>query len=299
MEKIISLNSVADVHSMLGLEMPAHPLISIVKNRPHTAATYEGIRIVSNIYIIALKLGTRCFLQYGRNPYDYDEGTLVFISPGQVLIPSKVDEPDLHGWSLVFHPDLLHFSNLGSTISKYSFFDYDTHEALHVSEQERLILGAFAANIERELDCEVDEHSLELIVHNLASVLKYSQRFYERQFSSRLHSDNGYQAKLKKYLTEYFNDNQQVKQGIPTLDDCGKAMCMSGKYLSDLLKKETGNSLIEHIHSFLINEAKTKLLNSGETVEQIAFSLGYKYPQHFSKFFKNKTGLNPGEFRKI
>ncbi|MDZ4148304.1 MAG: helix-turn-helix transcriptional regulator [Flavobacteriaceae bacterium] len=299
MDKIISLNSVADVHAMLGLEAPAHPLISIVKNRPQTAVAYEGIRIVSNLYIIALKLGMKCVLQYGRNLYDYDEGTLVFIAPGQVLIPSKVDEPDLHGWSLIFHPDFLHKTNLGSTIVKYAFFDYDICEALHVSEQERLILAGFASNIEKELQIDVDKYSLEIIAHNLESILKYSQRFYERQFLSRLNSDNGYHVRLKKYLIEYFNDNLQVRYGIPTLDDCGKALNMSGKYLSDLLKKETEKSLTEHIHSFLINEAKTILLNSNQTVEQIAYSLGYKYPQHFSKFFKTKTGFSPSEFRKI
>tara|TARA_R110002050_G_scaffold94765_2_gene197182 strand:+ start:33195 stop:34097 length:903 start_codon:yes stop_codon:yes gene_type:complete len=299
MNNIIALKSVADAHSMIGLEKPTHPLISVVKNRPQKGADIEGMRIVSDLYIIALKENLKCILQYGRNSYDYGEGTLVFISPGQVIIPSKTDEPDLQGWSLVFHPDLIQKSNLGNTISKYSFFDYDICEALHLSEKEKFALKEFVSNIEDELNGDVDKHSMDIIIHNLESILKYSHRFYDRQYVSRSHLNKDYISGFEKYLKYYFDSNQHLEFGIPTIDDCGKAMNMSGKYLSDFMKRETGKSLMEHIHVYLINKAKAILLNSNESIGQVAYSLGFKYPQHFSKFFKVKTGFNPSDYRKI
>lgn len=291
------MKSVADVHAMLDIEKPSHPLISVVKNRPQMSLP-EDIRIVSDLYIIALKEGLKCILQYGRNHYDYDEGTMVFISPGQVIIPSNTEEPDLAGWSLVFHPDLIQKSSLGNAISKYSFFDYEFCEALHLSEEEKLILKEFANKIEDELNQKLDEHSLDIICHHLESILKYSQRFYDRQFLSRTNFNKDYHSKFEKYLKQYFDGNKHIDIGIPSLDECGKALNMSGKYLSDLLKKETGKSFIEHIHLHIVNKSKINLLNSNESISEIAYSLGFKYPQHFSKLFKSKTGFSPNQFRK-
>ena len=299
MTKIITLKSVADVHAMLGANIPVHPLISVFKNKPQTYVDFEDIRIISDLYFIVLKEGLKCILQYGRNNYDYDEGTLVFISPLQVMIPSKTDEPDLDGWTLVFHPDLLSNFKLGETISNYSFFDYEFNEALHVSEKEKLILKQIVSKIEDELSKELDEHSMDIIVHNLESILKYSLRYYDRQFSTRKHLNKDCLSKFEKYLKHYFDTNQHLELGIPSLDQCGKAMNMSGKYLSDLLKKETGNSLLEHIHSIIISKAKMSLLSSNKSISQIAYSLGFKYPQHFSKLFKSKTGFSPNQYRKI
>lgn len=298
-DKIITIKQVSDVHAMLGLNEPRHPLISVIENRPQVETDFTDIRLVSELYIIALKENLRCVLQYGRNHYDYEEGTLVFISPGQVIVPSNTEEPDLAGWSLVFHPDLIQKSSLGKTISKYSFFDYEFSEALHLSEKEKLLLKGFANKMEDELNQKQDGHSIDIICHHLESILKYSQRFYDRQFLSRIHLNKDYQSKFEKYLKQYFDDDQHIESGIPSLDECGKAMNMSGKYLSDLLKKETGKSFIEHVHLHIINKAKINLLNSNKPVGQIAYSLGFKYPQHFSKFFKSKTGFSPNHFRAV
>jgi AraC-like DNA-binding protein len=299
MTKIINIKSVAEVHTMLGIDAPRHPLITVVKNKPQVSMGIENIRIVSDLYFIALKENLSCIMQYGRNNYDYDEGTFVFIAPGQVIIPSNTDEPDLAGWTLAFHPDLLAKFKLGQTISNYSFFDYEANEALHISDKEKNAFNEIVSKIEDELHGNLDAHSMDIIIHNIETILKYSLRFYERQHETRTNLNQDYRSKFEIYINQYFDSNQQIEYGIPTLESCGEAMNMSGKYLSDLLKKETGKGLLEHIHSNVIIKAKSNLLSSNDTVSEVAYALGFKYPQHFSKLFKNQTGYSPTEYRKV
>jgi YesN/AraC family two-component response regulator len=206
-------------------------------------------------------------------------------------------EPDLGGWSIFFHPNLIRKSPLATTIPDYHFFNYDIHEALHLSDKEKATLTECVLKIEQEINQNIDKHSQELIIHNIEAILKYGLRYYDRQFAVRTNQSQDHISKFESFLKNYFNQNQQLETGIPTVEICGKAMNMSGKYLSDLLKVETGKSLIEHIHLFIVEQAKSTLLNSSLSVSEISYSLGFDYPQHFSKLFKTKTGLSPSEYR--
>jgi len=201
------------------------------------------------------------------------------------------------GWSIIFHPDLIRKSELGKTIKDYSFFDYDLHEALHVSEKEKQMLNALVQLIDAELQQNIDKHSQELIIVNLESILKYCRRYYDRQFYTRSNQNKDLIVRFEGYLEAYFASEDLVDQGLPTVTQCGKALNMSGSYLSDLLKLETGSSAKDHIHAFIIERAKNQLLSTNMSVGEVAYSLGFEYPQHFSKLFKAKTGFNPTQYR--
>lgn len=201
------------------------------------------------------------------------------------------------GWTILFHPDLIRKSELGKVIDQYSFFGYDTNEALHLSEKERQFLNTLVDTIEQEITQNLDRHSQELIVQNLETILKYASRYYDRQFYTRTNLNQDLISKFEAFLKSYFDSEDLINKGIPTITQCGEALNMSGPYLSDLLRTETGKSAKDHIHSFLINKAKTILLNSKDSVSQVAYQLGFEYPQNFSKLFKNKTGISPKEYR--
>lgn len=299
MSEIFNIKTVTQLHSLLEIEKPLHPLISIVRHSKSMRLDYGDARFSSDLYFISLKENLKGSFVYGRNEYDYDGGSLVFVAPGQIMSSTGEVEPDLKGWSIFFHPDLINRSVLASTISTYHFFDYDIHEALHLSDKEKQSLTECVFKIEQEINQEMDNHSQELIVHNIETILKYALRYYERQFNTRSNQSKDHVIKFEKYLKDYFSDSQQLKHGMPSVEVCGKAMNMSGKYLSDLLKAETGKSLIEHVHLEIIKHAKTSLLNSSLSISEIAYSLGFVYPQHFSKLFKTKTGYSPKAFRNL
>jgi AraC-like DNA-binding protein len=206
---------------------------------------------------------------------------------------------DYTGWTIIFHPDLIRKSELGAKIKEYSFFDYDIHHALHISDLEKETLRQLVERIELELQQNIDKHSQDLIVANLDTILKYCLRYYERQFYSRSNQNKDIIIRFESYLKKYFASEDLKLNGMPTLTACGKALNISGSYLSDLLRIETGKSAKEHIHANLIDKAKTQLLNSNFSINEIAFSLGFNYPQHFSKLFKSKTGFNPSEYRNL
>ncbi|NQX81283.1 MAG: helix-turn-helix transcriptional regulator [Flavobacteriaceae bacterium] len=201
------------------------------------------------------------------------------------------DEPiiDLKGWTLFIHPELLSKSNLYQTIQQYNFFSYDVNEALHISEKEKVVLTEIASNIKNEISQNLDRHSQDLIIHNVESILKYSQRFYDRQFLTRTNKNKDFITQFESYLKDYFNSEKIGTNGMPTIEQCGKALNMSGHYLSDLLKLETGKTIKEHIHLKLIDKAKHLLLNSTISIKSLAYDLGFEYPQYFSRLFKNKT----------
>jgi AraC-like DNA-binding protein len=250
------------------------------------------------LYMVGLKGNKSGSFGYGRNSYDYEEGTLTFIAPNQVLaFNEKIEGAHEKGWTILFHPDLIRKSELGRTIKEYSFFDYDTNEALHVSDKEKGMLNVLVEYIETELQQNIDQHSQELIISNLETLLKYCRRYYDRQFYTRTNLSKDYITRFEQYLEVYFSSDELLKRGIPTITQCGEALSMSGRYLSDLLKLETGRSAKDHIHSYLIEKAKTRLLNSNISVSSLAYDLGFEYPQHFSKLFKSKTGVNPSEYR--
>ncbi|MDJ0796040.1 MAG: helix-turn-helix domain-containing protein [Calothrix sp. MO_167.B12] len=300
MEEIIHISSIAEVYEFLNAVKPAHPLITVIRKWPKVGLDLNQLRFTSDLYYLAMKRDISGSFQYGRSVYDYQEASMVFIGPGQVAsFSNSKAESESEGWTILFHPDLIRKSELGKTIRQYSFFSYDTNEALHLSEKERKFLNTLVDTIEQEISQNLDRHSQALIVQNLETILKYSNRFYDRQFYTRTNLNRDLLSKFENFLQSYFASDQPLEKGLPTIDDCGKALNMSGAYLSDLLRAETGRSAKDHIHSYLIDHAKTALLNSTDSVSQIAVGLGFEYPQNFSKLFKAKTGMSPSEYRNL
>jgi AraC-like DNA-binding protein len=300
MADFFHLNSIAELHHVFGLEKPLHPLISIIKEWPEIGFDFGNTKVVSDLYVLGMKGNVRGTFKYGRNSYDYEEGTLVFLAPGQVATFDAADaEMDRNGWNIFFHPDLIRKSKLGKTIKEYSFFNYGINEALHVSNKEKQMLVDLVKRIETELQQNIDKHSQELILVNLESILKYCHRYYDRQFYTRTNLSKDFVVRFENFLEVYFASDELNDKGLPTLAQCGKALGISGSYLSDLLKLETGRSAKDHIHAYVIERAKTLLLSSNVTVSGVAYELGFEYAQHFSKLFKSKTGISPSDYRKV
>lgn len=298
MKGSLHMESISQVHQHFGLVPPKHPLVSVLG--AFDTALLVGIPVVSDLYSISLKAGMAGHCVYGRNSYDYQEGTLVFIAPGQVIQYTPGDgTPDpAESWNLLFHPDLIRRSELGQRISSYSFFHYEANEALHVSEDEKQSLRQIIDKIKAEYSQNIDRHSQALIVSNIQLLLDYCTRYYDRQFYTRTNLNKDIASDFEQVLRDYYASNQQEALGLPTVAHCGKVMNISPYYLSDLLKKETGRSASDHIHFFVLDRAKSSLLGSSRSVSEIAYDLGFAYPQHFSKLFKAKTGMSPKEYRK-
>jgi len=299
MTEVIQIKTISEIHRFLNVEKPLHPLISVFRHIPNMNLKITNVKVSFDFYIISLKSDIKGSINYGRNTYDFEEGTMLFSAPGQVF--TITDEPivDLKGWTLFIHPELLSKSNLHQTIQQYNFFSYDVNEALHISEKEKIVLTEFVSNIKNEISQNLDRHSQDLIIHNIESILKYSERFYDRQFLTRTNKNKDFITQFERYLKNYFNSESIETNGMPTIEQCGKALNMSGHYLSDLLKLETGKTIKEHIHLKLIDKAKHQLLNSTISVKSLAYNLGFEYPQYFSRLFKNKTGMSPSEYRSL
>lgn len=297
MEEIIQLKHVTDYNIMRGVPT-LHPLISILdlsKAKPMPAKTFHfGLYA---IYLKELKCGE---LKYGRNHYDYQEGSLVFIAPGQVLgVEPNVKTFVPKGWALLFHPDLIKGTDLGKHIHSYSFFAYHVNEALHMSEQERGIIVECFRKIEMELKRSIDKHSKKLIVSNIELLLDYCVRFYDRQFITRDQAHSDLLEKFETLLHEYLHSMQPQESGIPSVGYFADKLHLSANYFSDLLRKETGKSAKDYITDKLIDVAKEKMYQPGKSVSEIAYELGFKYPQHFTRFFKQQVGQTPNEYRSL
>ncbi|GAB5554949.1 MAG: helix-turn-helix domain-containing protein [Saprospiraceae bacterium] len=300
---MIEIKKISEMHQMGALPNPKHPLISVIYNRDlKTVTSMQEVKIINHLYTIIFKSSNVCSsFSYGRSSYDHEEGTLVFTAPGQVMKFEKDnsgnEQIDPNGWSLIFHPDIFRKSNLSDKMNKYSFFHYDTNEALHISDHERSSLEGLLEKVVKEYSQMLDRHSQSLIVSNIELFLDYCLRFYDRQFYSRTNLNNDFISKFERFLINYYQNDKALQNGIPSVDFCAKQLNLSPNYLSDLLKRETGKTTLEHIHYFLIEKAKSSLLNSSDTISGIAYSLGFEYPQHFSNLFKSKTGLSPKEYR--
>ncbi|MGB4772721.1 MAG: helix-turn-helix transcriptional regulator [Chitinophagaceae bacterium] len=297
MEEIIQLKHVTDYNIMRGVPT-LHPLISIVdlsKAKPMPAKTFHfGLYA---IYLKELKCGE---LKYGRNHYDYQEGSLVFVAPGQVLgVEPNVKTFAAKGWALLFHPDLIKGTDLGKHIHNYSFFAYHVNEALHMSEQERGVIVECFRKIEMELKQSIDKHSKKLIVSNIELLLDYCVRFYDRQFITRDHAHSDLLEKFESLLHEYLYAALPQETGIPVVSYFAEKLHLSTNYFSDLLRKETGRSAKDYITDKLIDVAKEKMNQPGKSVSEIAYELGFKYPQHFTRFFKQQVGQTPNEYRSL
>lgn len=296
MEHIKRFESVYDYNQFNNNET-LHPLVSIVDLSK--AAPRCGSIMYFGFYTIFLK-EVRCGdLQYGRHVYDYQEGTLVFLAPGQT---AGINNPDLYqpkGYALVFHPDLIHGTPLGKHIQEYGFFGYQSNEALHLSERERKIILDCFSKIEYELAYPIDKHSKKLIVANIALFLDYCTRFYERQFITREKANQGILEKFEILLNQYFETEQSQTNGLPTVAYCASALHLSAGYFGELIKKETCTTAQEFIQSKLIELAKEKIFDQSKSMSQIAYELGFKYPQHFTRLFKQKVGKSPLEYRAL
>jgi AraC-like DNA-binding protein len=239
-------------------------------------------------------------LKYGRGHYDYQEGTLVFIAPGQVLAVQKgVKTFEPKGWALLFHPELIKGTNLGKHIHDYSFFSYDVNEALHLSEKERQIVLDCFGKIEYELHQSIDKHSKTLIASNIELFLNYCTRFYDRQFITRDNANKGILEKFEELLNGYFSSDKPNNIGLPSVGYCADALNLSPNYFGDLVKKETGKSAQEYIQAKIIDVAKERMFDLHKSVSEIAYDLGFKYPQHFTRLFKQRVGISPNEYRNL
>jgi AraC-like DNA-binding protein len=284
----------------MGVGKPTHPLITII-NTADLAYGEEiiGMKYTSNLYFIAMK-DSSCGLDYGRNHYDFDEGVLIFSAPDQVLTVTKAQELDqVQGWMLYFHPDLIRNTNLGSIIDNYNFFNYEVHEALHLSDQEQETMTNIVDLIQSEIAERIDNHSQQVLVSNIELMLNYSLRFYERQFNTRSAQNTDVVSKVESILKNYYQNNSLIESGQPSIQHLADECNLSPNYLSDLLSKETGRSAKDHINDFLVEKAKHLLLSSSDSISGIAYALGFNYPHYFGRIFKQKTGKTPQEYRQL
>ncbi|MCL3779016.1 AraC family transcriptional regulator [Prolixibacteraceae bacterium JC049] len=298
MNEILQLNTIAQAHQLLG-DKPKHPLVSVIDFSKVENPPTQLPKIVIGFYCVIFKNDSNCEWKYGRNNYDFQEGTLVFLAPGQALeLDLDQSGKAKNGWGLIFHPDLLLGTGLDLDQNEYSFFSYEVNEALHISDREKEIMEDLVDKIKNEIEANIDRHSKRLIVSSIELLLNYCVRFYDRQFITRSHKNNSFIAQFERVLKEYLNTEELVEKGLPSVTYLAEKVNLSSGYLSDLLKKETGKSAIEHIHYQLIEKAKYLLLNSNVSIKEIAFDLGFEYPQHFNKLFKKNTGVSPSVFRK-
>jgi len=275
-----------------------HPLVSVIDFSK--AVPRQGSRMYFGFYTIILKDVVCGDLMYGKNTYDYQEGTLVFIAPGQVAgvkSNGEIYQPKGHG--LVFHPDLIHGTSLGRHIQDYTFFGYQFNEALHLSERERKIVLDCFAKINYELEHAIDKHSKKLIVSNIEMVLDYCVRFYDRQFITRDNVLKGILGRFENLLQGYFQSEKPQTIGLPSVTWCANELNLSSNYFGDLIKKETGKTAQEYIQSKVIDVAKEKIFDQSKSISQIANELGFKYPQHFTRLFKQRVGQSPNEYRSL
>lgn len=300
MSEFVHLQTIAD---LLKLFQPGeklhHPLIIIIDFGKVKGHVGDGTKIAADFYSIMFKTYANNYVKYGRKNIDFQDGSLICMAPNQVIeMDNEVETSDsMAGWGIFFHPDLIRGTSLGDKMKEYNFFSYEISEALHLSEKERQILYDCVLKIEAELRENIDIYSQNIIVSTLELLLSYCIRFYGRQFITRKSSNNAVVAQIETMLNEYFKKHDIQERGLPTVKYLAEQVHLSPSYLSDLLKKETGKNTQDHIHFHLIEEAKNILLSTNKSVSEIAYSLGFEYPQYFNKLFKQKTGKTPIEFR--
>lgn len=289
------MNSISELHRILELPKPEHPLVSVVDFSEIKCFTDESLRsIIYNFYCIAIKRNFDGKMKYGQSYYDFDEGIMTFFSPGQMVTTDISDGYKPDGWWLLVHPDFLRGYPLAKTIKEYGFFSYAANEALHLSQKEEDTVTAIIKNMRQEYLSVIDAFSQNVIVSQIDLLLNYCDRFYNRQFITRKNANNDLLMKLEEVLAVYFEGEQK---GLPTVQYLADQLHVSANYLSDMLRSLTGMNAQQHIHHKLIEKAKEMLTITTLSVGEIAYSLGFEYPQSFNKLFKNKTNLSPLAFR--
>lgn len=297
MPKVDKLESITEIHRMLGIPGPDHPLISLMDA---TNLQIDLCRLpasyITGFYKISFitKLGGK--FKYGQGYYDFDEGSLLFTAPNQ-LVGGMDNYEDNAGYSLIFHPDFLQGYPLARKIKEYGFFSYASNEALHLSEQERASMLAIYTIIQKELNSRIDDFSHEVIIAQIELLLSYAKRFYKRQFLTRQVISNSLLQQMEELLTAYFSEEKPALQGIPTVQYLAEQLNYTPNYLSDMLRSLTGLNAQQHIHQRLIERSKELLSSPNLTISQVAYNLGFEHPQSFSRLFKIKTGISPVQFK--
>lgn len=297
MEKVERIDTVKQYNNWIGVDT-LHPLVSVINF--NEIPSVQHFRRYMGVYAVFLK-NIKCGdMIYGNQPYDYEDGTLVFVAPGQVYgIDSKGVATKPSGYALIFHPDLIASTHLGKLIKEYSFFSYETNEALHLSKKEKETIVDSFEKIKTEIDQNIDKHSKTLIVSNIELFLNYCMRFYDRQFITRVNVNKDILARFEELLNEYFRSGKSQTSGLPSVAYCAEELHLSPNYFGDLIKKETGNTALDFIQSRVIEEAKVKIFDANTSLGEIAYQLGFKYQQHFTRLFKQKTGVTPNEYRSL
>lgn len=296
MEKPIRIKTISELHKIMGLPKPHHPLIEIIDLSKQKKDT--GIfAVIFDLYVITLKRGCNK-LFYGQQQYDFDEGVMAFLSPGQILRGESDNIPEnIDGWMLFIHPDFLWNTSLAKKIKQYDFFGYTTNEALFLSDKEETMINGIVENITNEYQTNIDQFSQDIIISHLETLLNYSERFYQRQFITRKKTNHQILDRLEILLSDYFNSDDLISKGLPTVQYISDHLNVSPTYLRSLLKTLTGLNTQQHIHEKLIEKAKEKLSTTDLTVSEIAYELGFEHMQSFSKLFKEKTNQSPLAFR--
>ncbi|GAB2833101.1 helix-turn-helix domain-containing protein [Ferruginibacter profundus] len=296
-QNITTINSINALHAFMHLPGPLNPLITIID---HSVTTnhqqFQDEKLLLEFYNISIKKSFKGKLKYGKNHYDFDNGTMSFIGPNQVISVDNEENRNSDGWSLLFHPDLIRQYPLGKMIKNYGFFSYAVNEALHLSDEEEKTIEIIVQNIQKEINSRLDNFSQDVIVSNLELLLSYCNRFYNRQFITRKMAANDLLTSFENMLENYFVNNTHLT--LPTVEKLAAELNVSAPYLSDMLRSVTGQSTQQHIHGKLIEKAKEILTTTNLTVSEIAYQLGFEYPQSFSKLFKSKTTLTPLEYRR-
>lgn len=287
-------NSISDLHRLLSLPAPEHPLVTVINLKDIKPSGKKSI--VFNFYSVWLEKNVESKIRYGQNYFDFEEGSMIFLSPGQVISGGSHENTE-YGWGIVFHPDFINNYPLAKIIKNYGYFSYTVNEALHLSDKEEAMVESIMQNIMQEYRSVIDNFSQDVMVSQIELLLSYCNRFYHRQFITRKNVNNDLLSNLEALLADYFNNHRADKLGLPTVEYISSQLHVSPNYLSDMLRTITGQSTQQHIHNKLIDKAKEILTTTSLSVSEIAFQLGFKYPQSFNKLFKSKTNLSPLEFR--
>lgn len=294
MDEILKIDTIDRYNRLFGFET-RHPLVGIVRFDETTSR--ESYRMTMGFYAVFLKETRGCRIDYGKTSYDFDDQTVVSIAPGQTVGFVDVEGVPKRSVGLLFHPDFIHGTSLGQKIKKYSFFAYEANEALHLSQQERLIVIDCMNKIELELQHAIDKHTKGLIATNIELLLDYCMRFYERQFVTRADLNLHVLARFERLLDDYLSSGIAARDGLPSVRYFADKICLSPNYFGDMVKKETGKSAQEYIQLKMIDAAKESLHDPAKSIGQVAYEMGFRYPQHFVRFFKRQTGTTPKEYR--
>lgn len=296
MQNIKKINTIKELHSFMSLPSPLNPLITIIDHSSTISNKQpKNEKLILDFYNISIKRSFKGKLKYGKNHYDFDEGTMSFIAPNQIISVDSEEDRNNDGWSLLFHPDLIRQYPLDKAIKNYGFFSYTVNEALHLSDEEENTVEVIVQNIQKEINSRLDNFSQAVIVANLELLLSYCNRFYSRQFITRKMATNDLLTNFENILDKHFTNDSSLP--LPTVEKLANVLNVSPSYLSDMLRNITGQNTQQHIHNKLIEKAKEILTTTNLTVSEIAYLLGFEYPQSFSKLFKSKTNLTPIGYR--